>query len=163
MEKLNYPGNSFAKAWKKQMINWKPWSSPPDDCMRTKLQHVHHYDWKYLVVLLEFHKKSDLSHTYKYRYILHPLLCKRSWRLGLISKNSGFGPHQHVMKKPSLSSLSKIPPVRISHGNPHFKSWQYLQNLSGMYYMHLTRLTVFWNAVFITFLPYLKNAAYTAC
>lgn len=45
------------------MINWKPWSNPPDDCMRTKQQHVHPYKWKYLVVLLEFHKKSDLSHS----------------------------------------------------------------------------------------------------
>lgn len=36
--------------------------------------------------------QKEWPFTLTYRYTLHPLLCKGSRRLGLISNNSGFGP-----------------------------------------------------------------------
>lgn len=105
------------KLGKKQMIKGKPWSNPPDDCMRTKLQHVHHYEWKHWVVLLEFHRKSDLSHS-PISIDTYYTLCsaKDLANLALVERTVGLGHISMLWRSILLVHFQRLPQWGSSMG-----------------------------------------------
>lgn len=138
----------WQKLEKKEMINWNPWSNPPDDFMRAKLHHVHHYEWKYRVMLLEFQKKSDLSHSLINIDTYYTLCCTKDLAyLALFQRTVGLG-HISMLWRILLVHFQRLP----QWGSSIRRSISSLGDTFRVSLVCITcipqRFTVFWNALF---------------